>query len=146
MARLRTIIRMADAGMRRRAFLRRRGSPPAMAPMSLELTARPAQPQVMTKPMAVPVMRGKAVPVMARTVGKTGAMERPAMKTSTAAAAGLTVRSMKNVEMAMATEATRVTWMAGTRMRMGETPTRPTSRPRANPRERMLSARDSGMP
>ena len=31
-------------------------------------------------------------------------------------------------------------------MRMGETATRPTSRPSANPRERMLRARDSGMP
>ena len=71
--------------------MRRKGSPPAMAPMILELTARPAQPQVMTKPMAVPVMRGKAVPTMARVVGKTGAMERPAMKTKAAAATGLTV-------------------------------------------------------
>ena len=66
-----------------------------MAPMILELTARPVQPQVMTKPMAVPVMRGKAVPVMASVVGKTGAMARPAMKTSAPAAVGLTVRSMK---------------------------------------------------
>ena len=60
-----------------------------MAPMMLELTARPVHPQVMTKPMAVPVMRGKASPTMARVVGKTGAMVSPAAKTSAKAAAGL---------------------------------------------------------
>ena len=59
MARFRAIISTAEPGIRSRAFLRRSGSPPAMAPMMRELTARPAHPQVMTKPMAVPVMRGK---------------------------------------------------------------------------------------
>ena len=47
-----------------RAFFRRCGSPPAMARVMLELTARPIHqtsihPQVMTNPMAVPVMRAK---------------------------------------------------------------------------------------
>ena len=46
----------------------------------------------------------------------------------------------------MATDAASVTSTAGTWMRMGVTPTRPMSRPRANPSERMLRARDSGMP
>src|ERR1019366_897304 len=76
MTRLRPIIRTADAGMRSNAFLRRSGSPPAMA----------------------------------RVVGKTGAMERPAMKTRAAAATGLTVRSIRKVVMAMAMEAARRTW------------------------------------
>jgi len=89
--------------------LRRKGSPPAIAPMILELTARPTHPQVMTKPMAVPVMRGKAEPVIASAVGKTGAMDRPAVKTRTPAAPGLTVRSMRNVVTAIAMEATRRT-------------------------------------
>ena len=77
------------------------------------LTASPAQPQVMTKPMAVPVIRGNAVPVMASTVGKTGAIDNPAAaKTSAAATAGLSVRSMRNVVTAMAMEAASVTSMA----------------------------------
>ena len=84
-----------------------------MAPMMRELTARPTQPQVITKPMAVPVMRGKALPTMASVVGKTGAMERPAMKTSTTAMPGLLVRSMRNVVMAMAMDAARVTSIGG---------------------------------
>ena len=43
-----------------------------MAPMMWELTARPAHPQVMTMPMAVEVMRGKASATMASVVGKDG--------------------------------------------------------------------------
>ena len=82
-------MRTEKAGRMRRAFLRRRGSLPAMAPMRRELTARPTHPQVMTKPMAVPVMRGKAVPVMASVVGKTGAMASPARKTRAAASGWL---------------------------------------------------------
>src|SRR5664279_3281216 len=56
------------------------------------------------------------------------------------------VLSIKNVVTAMATEAARVTSTAGTWIRMGDTPTRPISRPRANPSDRIFSARDSGMP
>ncbi len=100
----------------------------------------------MTSPMAVPDIRGKASPTIARVVGKTGAMEMPARNTSAAAAIGLRVRSIRNVVMAMATEAHKVTVMAGTRIKMGETATRPMRRPNAKPSERMLSARDSGMP
>lgn len=85
-----------------------------MAPMMRELTANPAQPQVMAKPMAVPVICGKAVPTIASVVGKTGAMAIPARKTSAAAAAGLLVRNIKNVVMAMAMEEARVTVAAGT--------------------------------
>ena len=58
--------------------------------MMRELTARPNQPQVMTTPMAVPVMRGKASPTMASVVGKTGAMETPARKTRIHATVELT--------------------------------------------------------
>lgn len=82
--------------------------------MSRELTASPAQPQVITNPMAVLVMRGNASPTMASVVGKTGAMESPARKTSAKAAAGLLVRSMRYVVMAMAKEATKVTVTAET--------------------------------
>ena len=117
-----------------------------MAPMSRELTASPAHPHVITKPIAVPPMRGKAVPTMARVVGNTGAMEIPAMNTSAKAAVGLLVRSIRNVVTAMAIEAASVTSTAGTWMRMGETPTRPMSSPNANPSDRMFNARDSGMP
>jgi len=61
---LRPIIRTADPGKTSRAFFRGCGSPLAMAPMMLELMARPIHqtsihPQVMTNPMAVPVMRAK---------------------------------------------------------------------------------------
>src|ERR1700739_5153292 len=97
--------------------------------MIRELTASPAQPHVITKPIAVPLIFGNAVPTIARVVGKTGAMESPATKTSAAATEGLLVRSMKNVVTAMAMEAARVTSTAGTLMRMGETPARPTRRP-----------------
>ena len=79
-----------------------------MGPIRRELTARPAHPQVMTKPVAVPVMRGKALPTMANVVGNTGAIERPAINTSTAAAVGLLVRSMRNVGTAMAMEAAKI--------------------------------------
>ena len=51
-----------------------------MAPIIRELTAKPVHPQVMTKPMAVPVMRGKASPTIASVVGKTGAIESPLKK------------------------------------------------------------------
>src|SRR5580700_3093894 len=103
--RLMPIINTAEPGMRSSAFLSRSGSPPAMAPMMGELTASPAHPQVMTNPMAVPVMRGNALPTMASVVGKTGAIESPAMNTSTHAALGLRVRSMRNVVTAMAMDA-----------------------------------------
>jgi hypothetical protein len=48
--------------------------------------------------------------------------------------------------MAMAMDAASVTTTGETLMRILETPTRPIRMPRANPRERMLRARDSGMP
>src|SRR6202161_1682052 len=107
MPRFRTIIRTDEAGITSNALRMRLGSPPAMAPMMWELTARPAHPQVMTMPMAVEVMRGKASATMARVVGKTGAMERPERKTSAAAAPGLFVLSMRKVVTAMATDADR---------------------------------------
>src|ERR1039458_5275994 len=109
MARFKPTMRTAEAGMTSRAFLSRLGSGPAMAPMMRELTARPTHPQVMTMPIAVPVMRGNAVPTMARVVGKTGAMETPAMKTSTEAVIGLLVRSIRQVVTAMAMDAAKVT-------------------------------------
>ena len=146
MARFKPTIKTAETGITNRAFFSRSGSPPAIAPMMRELTARPIHPQVMTKPMAVPVMRGKASPTMASVVGKTGAMESPAMKTSANAAVGRVVRSIKKVVTAIAVDAARVTVMGCTRIRMGETPTRPMSRPSANPSERILRARDSGTP
>ena len=80
-----------------------------MAPMSGELRARPAQPQVTANPVAVAVDCGKLEPTMASVVAKTGAMETPARKTRTAATAGRLVRSMKNVVTAMATAAHRMT-------------------------------------
>ena len=46
----------------------------------------------------------------------------------------------------MATEAASSTRSGEIWMRIGETATRPTSSPSANPREKILSARDSGMP
>ena len=146
MTRFTAIIRTAAPGMSRRARLRRAGSSPAIAPMMRELTASPAHPQVMTKPMAVPLMRGKALPTSASVVGNTGAMAIPARKTSPAATFGFLVRSMRKVVMAMAMEAAIVTAIAETWMRIGETPTRPTSRPRPNPSERILSARVGAMP
>ena len=124
----------------------RKGSLPAIAPMSRELTAKPAYPHVMTKPIAVPVMRGNSPPTIATVVGKTGAIERPATKTSAEAKFGLFVCSIRNVVRAMAIEATRATVTAGTRIRIGDMPMRPMSKPSANPSERMLSARDSGTP
>ena len=77
--------------MSRSAFLSRAGSSPAIAPISRELTASPAHPQVIAKPMAVPLMRGKALPTMASVVGNTGAMDTPAMNTSTKATVGLLI-------------------------------------------------------
>src|SRR3954451_10229916 len=103
-----TIIKTAEAGKMRSAFLSRRGSEPAIDPMMRELTASPTQPQVMTKPSAVPVICGKAWPVIANVVGKTGAMETPAMKTSANAVPGLLVWSIRNVVIAMAIDAPRV--------------------------------------
>ena len=70
------------------ALFKRAGSSPAMAPIMRELTASPAHPHVITKPMAVPVILGKALPTIASVVGNTGAMETPAMNTSTKAAVG----------------------------------------------------------
>ena len=114
MAKFTPTISTEKAGITSNAFFRREASVPAIAPMMRELTARPIQPQVMTSPMAVPDMRGKASPTMASVVGKTGAMEIPARKTRTAAAPGLFTRSIRNVVIAMATEAQKVTVMAGT--------------------------------
>jgi hypothetical protein len=82
MARFNPTIRHADAGITNNAFLSRKGSFPAIEPMMRELTASSTHPQVITKPIAVPVMRGKASPTMANVVGKTGAIEMPAKKTS----------------------------------------------------------------
>src|ERR1017187_5132531 len=85
-ARLIAIITTENAGITSNAFLSLLGSPPAIAPMMRELTARPSQPQVMAKPMAVPVILGKASPTMASVVGNTGAMATPAKNTSIHAA------------------------------------------------------------
>ena len=136
----------ADAGITSRAFFSRSGSPPAMSPMIRELTASPAHPQVITKPMAVPVMRGKASPTIASVVGKTGAMESPARKTSAKAVGGRLVRSIRKVVIAMAADAKSVTVTAGTRMRIGETPTRPINRPSANPSEKNVESARFGNP
>ena len=70
MTRFTAIIRTAAPGISRRARLRRAGSPPAIAPMMRELTARPAHPQVMTKPMAVPRHAGKGVADQRQRSGK----------------------------------------------------------------------------
>jgi hypothetical protein len=51
---------------------------------------------------------------------------------------GLFVRSIRNVVTAMAIEAASVTSIAGTWIRMGETPTRPMSKPRANPSDNIV--------
>src|ERR1039457_1769864 len=64
-ARLMATITTENAGITSNAFFSLLGSPPAIAPMMRELTARPSQPQVMAKPMAVPVILGKASPTMA---------------------------------------------------------------------------------
>src|SRR5260370_10719520 len=53
-----------------------------MPPIFLELTASPIQPQVMAKPIAAPVTAGNISPTTASVVGKTGAIEMPAMATS----------------------------------------------------------------
>jgi len=65
-------------------------------------------PQVITKPIAVPPMREKHSD-NSSVVGNTGAIESPAINTSTNAAVGLLVRSIRNVVTAMAIEAARVT-------------------------------------
>ena len=114
MTRLNRTIRTAAPGITSKALRRRRGSPPAIVPMRRELTARPVQPQVMTMPIAVLVMRGKASPTTDRVVGKTGAMESPARKTRTKAGTVRLVRSMRKVVTAMATEAASRTAMADT--------------------------------
>src|SRR5215472_17742219 len=113
-ATFRTIMRIADTGNRSNAFFKRNGSPPAMEPIIRELTASPTQPQVITNPMAVPVMRGNAAPVIASVVGNTGAIERPATNTSANANEALLVRSMRNVVIAIAMEAPSVTSTGGT--------------------------------
>ena len=117
-----------------------------MNPIIRELTASPTQPQVITNPIAVPVIRGNASPTIASVVGNTGAIESPARNTITPAAAGPLARSIRKVVMVMASAATSVTWIADTWMRIGETATRPTSNPSANPSDRIFSARFSGMP
>ena len=61
-ARFSPTINTADPGIRSRAFFSRGGSSPAIAPMIRELTASPAQPQVIANPIAVPVIRGKLCP------------------------------------------------------------------------------------
>ena len=146
MARFNATIRTADAGITSNAFFRRRGSPPAMAPMIRELTASPHHPHVMTRPIAVPDILGNASPTMAIVVGKTGAIERPAMNTNTNATNGALVLSIRKVVIAIATEARSVTVEGGTYMSIGDTPTRPMSNPSANPSERIFNARDSGIP
>ena len=113
-ARFSPTINTADPGISSSAFFSRVGSPPAIAPMIRELTARPAHPQVMANPIAVPVMRGNADPTIASVVGNTGAIASPAIKTSAAAAPGFFVRSIRNVVTAMATEAASVTVAACT--------------------------------
>src|ERR1039457_7593819 len=85
-ARLIATITTENAGISSNAFFSLLGSPPAIATMMRALTARPSQPQVMAKPMAVPVILGKASPTMASVVGKTGAMANPAMNTRIQAA------------------------------------------------------------
>ena len=58
---------------------------------------------------------------MARVVGNTGAMARPEMNTSAAAPPAWFVRSIRNVVMAMATEAASRTRSGETWIRTGET-------------------------
>ena len=107
-AKISPTISTADAGIRSRAFFNRSGSPPAMAPMMRELTARPAHPQVITKPMAVP---GSAETRGGN--GQRGGEHRrhrePRDEDQPAGASGLLVRSIRNVVTAMATEATSST-------------------------------------
>src|ERR1017187_9368759 len=110
------------------------------------LTASPSQPEVITMPMAVAVMRGNASPTSASVVGKMGAIAKPAQNTTTQAADGLLTCNMANVVMAIATEAPRVTARADTLMRIREITRRPTSSPRAKPRERILNAVDLSSP
>ena len=117
-----------------------------MAPIMRELTARPVHPQVMTKPMAVLVMRGKASPTMASVVGKTGAIESPLRKTSTNAAPGLFVRSIRKVVTAIATDAIRVTVTAGTRMRIGGDADAADQQAERESERKNVERRDSGMP
>ena len=107
-------ISTADAGITSSALRSCSASPPAMPPIVLELTARPIQPQVMAKPIAVPVTAGNISPTTASVVGKTGAIEMPAMATNARATPGFLVRSMKKVVIAMATEANNSTAVAGT--------------------------------
>jgi hypothetical protein len=122
-------IRHADAGITNNAFLSRKGSFSAIEPMMRELTASSTHPQVITKPIAVPVMRGKASPTMANVVGKTGAIEMPAKKTSKPASDAFFVRKARSVVIAMAAEAASVTVALDAWIRMGATATRPTSSP-----------------
>src|SRR5271166_3509693 len=96
-------------GITIRAFLNLAASPPAIAPITRELTASPVHPQVITKPIAVPVIRGKASPTIARVVGNTGAIDNPARKTKTQAAVAVLVRNIKNVVIAIAIDPTMVT-------------------------------------
>src|ERR1017187_2242163 len=116
-----TTTMIAEAvGINSNAFFRRLGSPPPIAPMMRELTAKPHQPKVMTTPSAVPVMRGNASPTMASVVGKTGAMETPARNTSIPATLALLVLSIRYVVMVIRMAAASVTKGAGTLIRMGE--------------------------
>src|SRR5580700_2410928 len=110
-----TTTMIADAdGINNNAVFRRLGSPPPIAPMMRELTAKPHQPRVITTPSAVPVIRGNASPTMASVVGKTGAMETPARKTRTPATVGLLVLSIRNVVTVIRMAAASVTKGAGT--------------------------------
>lgn len=78
-----------------------RASLPAIAPIMVELTAKPIQPKVIAIPMAVPVAKGKRLPTTANVVGKTGAMVTPDNAASTVARLVLRVRNVRRVVAAM---------------------------------------------
>ena len=96
--------------------------------------------------MAVAVPTLNASPAIASVVGNTGAMATPAQKAAIQETFGSVVCSAKYVVMTMRIAATSVTVEEGTVMRIGETATRPSSNPRANPSDRMFNARVSGLP
>src|SRR5450755_4889199 len=80
-ARVTNTIMSEAIGMISNAVFNCEASLPAIEPIIRELTARPIHPQVMTTPIAVAVILGKASPTMASVVGNTGAIARPAQKT-----------------------------------------------------------------
>src|SRR5580704_10466650 len=106
-ARFTATITTDATGITNSAFFNRFVSPPAIDPITRELTARPNHPELIAIPDAVAVIVGNRSATIARTVGNMGAIANPARNTATPAAA--VVRNIQKVVMAIRTAATSVT-------------------------------------